>query len=133
MRPCPSTTWKPSAVAALEGTPSSVPLKSIVTRSPSAAGRAAATQVSALLAQDVDGLVDLGVTHRAGQALDLERRHIAHDDVGVDLEGRGEAELAFGRVFAAFDLRLAGHAQECSATASLNALETASPRTSDCT
>ena len=93
--------WKASALPPSKGSPSILPSKSIVTRSPSAAPSAAGAlrEGAALLAQDVERLVDGGLGHLGGDALDLGRRQVAELDLGVDLEGGVEGELALGRAF----------------------------------
>jgi len=68
-------------------------------------------EARALLAQDFDGLIHFGFTDLERRALDLVLGELAHDDVGIDLEHRGERERAFvGSVFR-FDAGIARDAQ----------------------
>jgi hypothetical protein len=63
--------WKSSALPPAKGSPSILPSKSMVTRSPSCTLGGALGEGAALLAQDVDGAVDGGIGHVGGDALDL--------------------------------------------------------------
>mmetsp|Transcript_42319 Transcript_42319/g.99330 ORF Transcript_42319/g.99330 Transcript_42319/m.99330 type:complete len:466 (-) Transcript_42319:3789-5186(-) len=74
-------------------------------------GSGALGEAAALLAQDLDGLVDGFFGHVAGDALDLGGGQVADLDLGVDLEGGIESHLALGRLVLLLDARQAGHAQ----------------------
>ena len=50
-------------------------------------------EAGALLAQDLDGLVDLGVAHVQHRALDLRPANIARDHIRIDLEHGGESSV----------------------------------------
>ena len=66
---------------------------------------------AALLAQDVQRLVDGGVAHFGAELLDFGRGQVADLHFGIDLEHRVESQLALGRCFLLGDLGLAGDAQ----------------------
>jgi hypothetical protein len=110
--PSPMMNWKPSALPPWKGSPSILPSKSMVTRSPrQRLRRRAQAEGAALLAQDLDGAVDGGVAHLGSDALDFGTGEVAELDLGVDLEGGVEGQLAFGRFFLLRDARRAGDAQ----------------------
>eukprot|EP01022_Parablepharisma_sp_SALTPOND_P014695 TRINITY_DN2018_c0_g1_i2.p1 TRINITY_DN2018_c0_g1~~TRINITY_DN2018_c0_g1_i2.p1 ORF type:complete len:1935 (-),score=514.39 TRINITY_DN2018_c0_g1_i2:42295-48099(-) len=69
--------------------------------------------VHALLAQDVDGLVDFSVGDRGDGLLDVGTGELAHGDFRIDFEGRVEGQLTFTGFFAGlgFDAGEACHAQ----------------------
>jgi len=69
-------------------------------------------EAGTLLAQDVDGLVDLGIGHWRVRLFDLLAGQIAHHDFRINLEGSGELE-AFGVASGVNRLktRVAGYAQ----------------------
>ena len=66
---------------------------------------------AALLAQDVDGLVDGGVADFSAELDDFGTGQVAELDFGVHLEKRVKQQLAFRGAFFFADARLAGHAQ----------------------
>ena len=66
---------------------------------------------AALLAQDVQRLVDGGFAHLRGLALDLGLRQVRDLHLGIDLEHGVERELALGRAVLLRDPGLARHAQ----------------------
>ena len=65
----------------------------------------------ALLAQHVEGLVDLGVTDFQLRTLDLVGAHVGDDDLGVNLEDRGELEGVGAGGLLRLDAGVAGDAQ----------------------
>jgi hypothetical protein len=67
--------------------------------------------VHALLAQDVDGLVDFGVADVGLDGLDFDAFQGRQADFRIDFEGGVEAQHAFRRFLLRFDFRHAGNAQ----------------------
>src|SRR5258706_388608 len=65
----------------------------------------------ALLAQDLDRAVHVGVVYRVGGSLDLDGRQIAELDLRVDLEGSAEGQLFLVAALLALDTRIAGDLQ----------------------
>ena len=66
---------------------------------------------AALLAQDVERLVDGVVAHLGAELLDFGAGQVVDLDVREHLEHRVESQLALGRLFLLGDAGLAGHAQ----------------------
>ena len=105
--------WKASALPPEKGSPSILPSKSMVTRSPldGAFVLGAQAEGAALLAQDLDRAVDGGLGHFGADALDFGGTQVTQLHLGVDLEGGVEGQRALGRLVLLSDLGHAGHAQ----------------------
>ena len=132
MRSSPSRNGKAAALPPWKGSPSIRPSKSIVTRSSSPRLRSPTAIGPALLAQDVERVVDRRVVNFQRRPLDFHRRHVADLDLRVDFEGG--AELERGGVRRPSSSRSAGGpppSGSLSFTASWNAFSTALPSTSD--
>src|SRR5690606_15064384 len=66
----------------------------------------------ALLTQDFQGAIDLGVAHFGAHALDFERFQIGHAHFGIDLDRRHEGKAVFASAFGLrFDLGHTGYAK----------------------
>jgi hypothetical protein len=74
------------------------------------AGRVTGVVAGALLAHDLDGLVDFRFAHGGYRALEHDLGHVARGDVGIDLEGRAEFDLRDAAQFTfRLEARIAGH------------------------
>ena len=112
--PSPIMNWKPSALPPSNGTPSILPSKSIVTRSPSggAVGLPARCAKVRRCLRRMSSVLSIAASVDFGRhALDLGLGQVAELDLGVDLEGGVEGHLAFRRAFLLGDRGCAGDAQ----------------------